>query len=87
MLFLIQYDRSRGQIVSLVEFAESDREKASQERLTLELALGDHLARQEVVLLEADSEEALRRTHRRFFEEWMALMETPAQGAPIVDER
>ncbi len=73
--------------MSLVEFAESDREKASQERLTLELALGDHLARQEVVLLEADSEEALRRTHRRFFEEWMALMETPAQGAPIVDER
>lgn len=87
MLFLIQYDRSRGKIVSLVEFADSDREKASQERLTLELALGDQLARQEVVLLEADSEEALRRTHRRFFEEWMALMETPTHGAQVVDER
>jgi hypothetical protein len=86
MLFLIHYDRSQGKIVSLREFPDGDRNRASDERLVLELELGPTLTTQEVVIMEADSEEALRRTHRRFFEDVAALMQTPAHGSQVIDD-
>ena len=68
MIFLIEYDRSRGEIVSLETFSDSERRMAAGARLELEIRLNRDNVDHEVVLLEADSEEALRRTHRRYFE-------------------
>jgi hypothetical protein len=68
MSFLIEYDRSLGRIVTFKTFADSERRVAEDARLELEIRLNRNNVDHEVVLLEADSEEALRRTHRRYFE-------------------
>ena len=68
MIFLMHYDRARGRIVELREFAEDERSVAEDARLQLEFALGRQKVEHEVVLLEAASEDALRKTHRRYFE-------------------
>jgi hypothetical protein len=68
MIFLIQYDRDRGRIVSMRSFRDSDREHAEKARLALELDVNRTGIVHEVVILEAASEESLRRTHRRYFE-------------------
>ena len=68
MIFLIEYDRRRGRLLAVKPFDESDRGAAEEERLALEIALNSIGIRHEVVLLEAASEQALRQTHRRYFE-------------------
>ena len=68
MIFLIEYDRARGTLVSFKTFNESDRLQAEELRLQLELSLKRKQMKHEVVLLEAITEEALRQTHRRYFE-------------------
>jgi len=68
MIFLIEYDRSLGRLVMLKSFAESSRQQADEARLDLELELHRSHVDHEVGLLEAESEEAIRRTHRRYFE-------------------
>lgn len=64
--FLLVYDRRVGQLRELREFDDADRETALAERFARER---DTEGRQdlEVVLLGAPSEEALRRTHSRYF--------------------
>ena len=79
MIFLIEYDRERGQIVTLRGFHESNGETAEESRLQLELKLNLKGVKNEVVLLEASTEEALRRTHRRYFEDWAKLAIAPAK--------
>ena len=69
MLFLIEYDRTLGKIVSLKEYEDSDRLLAASDRLHLELHLRSAGEEHEVVLLQAASQEALRRTHARYFED------------------
>ncbi len=69
MLFLIQYDRRAGQIVSLKSFTDDERLLARKTRLDLEIELQRRSQNHEVVLLEAASEEALRKTHGRYFED------------------
>lgn len=69
MIFLIQYSRPQGSLVTFKCFDDSEREKASNARLEIELDLNRRRVDHEVVLLEASSEEALRRTHRRYFED------------------
>jgi hypothetical protein len=76
MVFLIEYDRERGRLVSIKSFANSDG--AEESRLQLELELNLKGVRNEVVLLEAATEEALRRTHRRYFEDLTELSAAPA---------
>jgi hypothetical protein len=66
--FLIQYDRPLGEIVTFKKFADSDRGVAEETRLEMEIGLNRDEVEREVVILEAESEEALRRTHRRYFE-------------------
>jgi hypothetical protein len=78
MLFLIEYDRSRGQIITFETFRDSERRKAEDSRLEMELALNHLGIEREVVILEADTEEALRRTHRRYFEDLAELVNSPA---------
>ena len=68
MIFLIEYDRRQGRLVSLTLFDENQRRNAEQARLDVELRLNKLKIEREVVLLEAASEDALRQTHRRYFE-------------------
>ncbi len=63
--FLLAYDQSTGDLLELKEFQEKDRHVAEKERFERELGeVGDHV---EVVLLGAESREALQRTHARYF--------------------
>jgi len=78
MLFLIEYDRNQGRIVTLRSFLDSDKETAEESRLDLELNLNLRGVENEVVLLDAATEDALRRTHRRYFEELAELATGPA---------
>lgn len=67
MIFLLEYDRHAGQLNSLKTFESNMREEASQARLELEISLMTRKLSREVVLLEAATEEALRKTHSRYF--------------------
>lgn len=80
MIFLIDYDRQSGRIVSFTAFDDEKRLDAEKARLDLELRLNRDGIEREVVLLEAASEAALRRTHRRYFEDLEGLTTTPATG-------
>lgn len=68
MIFLIEYDRARGEMLRLETFPESERRAAEEARLDIEVGLNRDEIDREVVILEAESEEALRKTHRRYFE-------------------
>jgi hypothetical protein len=76
VIFLIEYDRARGEIVTVREFDDSARTAADSARLELELERNREGSESEVVLLEAASEEALRRTHRCYFEDLNELVKT-----------
>ena len=78
MIFLIEYDRNCGQIVSFRSFMDSERQKADDSRLIMELELNRLGKEREVVLLEAATEDDLRRTHRRYFEDLAELARSPA---------
>ena len=73
MLFLIEYDREQGKILEILRFSESEKDVANTARLDLELELNRRGVEHEVVLLEAEDEAALRRTHRRYFEDLLEL--------------
>lgn len=77
MIFLIEYDRRHSQIITFAAFESSERESAENARLAMELELNQRGVEREVVLLEAETEEALRRTHRRYFEDLAELVTTP----------
>lgn len=79
MIFLIEYDRDLGEIVTFRTFDDSERQNAEDARLELELELNRLGTKREVVILEAASEEALRRTHRRYFENLSELVSSPAR--------
>lgn len=67
MIYLIDYDWKRGRLVGMKCFDETDRQAAQEARLRLELELLDDKQEREVVLLQAESEAALRLTHQRYF--------------------
>ncbi len=69
MIFLIEYDRFQGRLVNLARFQETDRSQAENTRLQKELDLHRKGLKHDVVLFEAASEEALRLTHLRYFED------------------
>jgi len=74
MLFLVEYARDQGKIVSFQAFDNKDSTLARNTRLELELDLNRRGLEHEVVLLEAETEKALRRTHRRYFESLKELV-------------
>ncbi len=78
MIFLMEYDRSRGELISIEAFADSDRDSAEDERLRRELILHSNGVQREVVLLQAATEDALRGTHRRYFVDIATLAESNA---------
>ena len=75
MIFLIEFNRSAGKIVRFQTFAESDKREAEQIRFGIELDLNRKGIKHDVILLDAESEEGLRRTHRRYFENFKQLTE------------
>ena len=79
MLFLVEYDRSLGSVAQITVYEDSERELAENDRLQLELKLHSQGIEKEVVLLEASSEDALRRTHRRYFENLEELAKSSAR--------
>lgn len=76
MIFLIEYNRREGRIVSLKKFKDAERSRAGNARLDLELSLNRRGVEHEVVLLEAASERALRKTHRRYFENFHQILQS-----------
>ncbi len=83
MIFLLVYDRRLGQIRTLHSFTDRDRNLAEQARL--ELDLSNVHGQSEVVLLEAESEDKLRKTHRRYFESVSDLLMHDSTGVPTGD--
>jgi hypothetical protein len=79
MIFLIEYDRPAGRLLTFRSFIDAERNGAEEARLELELILHRQKVDHEVVLLEAASEDAVRRTHRRYFENLTELT-SPSNG-------
>lgn len=77
MYFLIQYDRAKGELVQLRMFGSDERSLVNRERLALEISLLGAGTFHEVVLLEAESEEALKLTHNRYFQGLERLARSP----------
>jgi hypothetical protein len=77
MIFLIDYDRPSGSIVTITPYADSCRRDAETARLSLEIKNFDAGVLREIVLLEAAAEVDLRRTHRRYFEPLEQLTKSP----------
>jgi hypothetical protein len=67
VIYLIEYNRTLGQVVSLREFEDMRRHDAAESRLAIELELNQNQVDHEVVLLEAEDKAALLRTHQRYF--------------------
>ena len=76
MIFLIEYDRLKGRLVKFEKFKDSERLNAENRRLELELDLNRRKVKHEVVLLEAAKEEMVRRTHRRYFQNYRQIIES-----------
>lgn len=74
MIFLIEYNRREGRIVTFEAFDDTARVEAEKIRLDIELSLNRRGVDHEVVLLQAASEDALRQTHRRYFEDPQELL-------------
>jgi len=73
MVFLIEYDRREGRLINLRKFQDHELGAAETVRLDVEVRLNRDGIDHEVVLLQAVNEEALRATHRRYFEDLPAL--------------
>jgi hypothetical protein len=69
MIFLLEYDRSRGELLSILPYLDADRRLAENARLERELQLHRDGLQREIVLLQAENEAALRETHGRYFED------------------
>ena len=59
MIFLLEYDRRRGKIVTLRRFRDANGAAAMRARLDLEFRRHKTGTASEIVLLEAESEDAL----------------------------
>jgi len=76
MIFLIEYDRARGELIEMRSYPDSDRSVAQDVRLERELTLNRSGVSREVVLFEAESEAALRLTHGRYFQTLADLVDS-----------
>ena len=76
MIFLIEYNRLEDQLVTFQRFQDFERLTAQNARLDLELDLNRRGVAHEVVLLEAASEDALQKTHQRYFKTLRQILES-----------
>lgn len=79
--FLLVYDRSSGELVSMESFDEDKRSDALHHRSRLEIEYGDQ-SEIEVVLLSAASLDDLKKTHSRYFESLEAMISDAAASTP-----
>ncbi|MFM2449343.1 MAG: hypothetical protein RIS44_1793 [Pseudomonadota bacterium] len=77
MIFLVDYDRATGSLIEMTLYTDLLRGEAERARLTLEMKHLESGVSREVVLLEAASEQDLRRSHRRYFEGLEQLTRPP----------
>jgi hypothetical protein len=68
------YDRRTARVASLEEVQIDDMPNALERRLELELDAARRGDASEIVILEAQSEEVLRRSHARYFDDVRALL-------------
>ncbi len=73
-IFLVVYDRHLGQLLSITPYAPSERDRAERERLEAELDSVQRRLGYEIVLLEAEGEDDLRKTHARYFKNLRELV-------------
>lgn len=66
MYFLVVYDQRHGRLLELKEFGETERRVAQDERFARELKHAND-RNIEVVLLGAESRQAIEDTHARYF--------------------
>lgn len=71
MYFLINYSRKDGVLVNITEF--SDRAVASKAKLELEILSLNSSLSNEIVILEADSVDALMASHSRYFKDLSSI--------------
>ena len=76
MIFLIHYDRQSSKLVNISEFEDEARDLVSKARIELELSLIGRSG-QEVVVLDATSLIALRKSHSRYFSSYQELGSSP----------
>jgi hypothetical protein len=84
MIFLIEYNKEDGQL-KFKRFQDSERSLAQKERLQTELDLNRRGLKREVVLLEAADDDALHKTHRRYFSTVRDLL--TASGRAVFEHR
>ena len=79
MIFLVVYERPTRRTHLFKTFDDTERQKAQDERLEIELDLHRRglLLQREVVLLDARDERRLRRTHERYFQNLPEGVEAP----------
>ncbi len=77
MIFLVEYKRSEGKIISFHEFSDSDSDLAEDALLNVEISLNRKNIEHEVVLLQAPNKAALLKTHRRYFDTLKQLTLAP----------
>lgn len=80
MIFLVEYKRTSNDPAKLTEFANDRIEEAQNKRLELELAALARGEDVEIVLLEAQNQAAIRKTHRRYFESLEQFIRAPLLG-------
>ena len=70
-IFLMHYNRKEGRIIELKRYNKAEEKKAEKRRFKLEKEhyLNGDAGNIEVVLLESESLENLKRTHRRYWPE------------------
>jgi hypothetical protein len=72
--FVLVYDRPHGQLVRTPErFLECDGDRALDRRFELEREFSDR-PDYEIVVLGGESEDAIRKTHGRYFKTWAELL-------------
>jgi low affinity Fe/Cu permease len=68
MIFLIEYDRRNAKLLYLQRYRDDERLAAQNARIEREVISNQRQTGSEIVLLEAESEETIRKTHARYFE-------------------
>ena len=66
MIFLIAYDRSKGEVIEEKIYDNAEIEHANADRLRQEIRHSPDSGI-EIVILQSDSREELERTHARYF--------------------
>jgi hypothetical protein len=66
-IYLLVYDRDQRKLLRLDEFSQSQREEATRARRDAEIAAIHEGRNQEIVILQAESLDALTHTHGAYF--------------------